>query len=84
MEKSELMRAIQIRQRLYEYIRFADEKKVKAIYTIVEGEIKEKQEVWNHAFVKEMQRRSKEIESEKVQGKSRGEVKEKALSLLKK
>ena len=84
MEKSQLMRAIQIRQRLYEYIRFAEEKKVKAIFTIVEEEIKEKQEVWNNAFVKEMQRRSKEIESGKVQGKNRQKVIDKALSLLKK
>ena len=45
------MSTTQIRHRLYEYIRFADEKKVKAIYTIVEEEIKEKQEVWNNAFI---------------------------------
>ena len=78
------MSATQIRHRLYEYIRFADEKKVKAIYTIVEEEIKEKQEVWNKAFVKEMQQRSKEIESGKVTGKNRHEVTNKALSLLRK
>ncbi len=69
--KTHPMIATQIRHRLYEYIRFADEKKVKAIYTIVEEEIKEKQEVWNKAFVKEMQQRAKEIESGKVQGKNR-------------
>ena len=78
------MIATQIRHRLYEYIRFADEKKVKAIYTIVEDEIKEKQEVWNEAFVKEMQQRDKEIVLGKVQGKNRQEVTDKTLSLLKK
>lgn len=33
------MNTATIRERLYEYIRVADEKKVKAIYTIVEDEM---------------------------------------------
>jgi hypothetical protein len=78
------MSTIQIRQSLYEYIRFADEKKVKAIYTIVEEEIKEKHEVWNAAFTKEMQRRADQIESGKVKGKTREEVVSKAKALLNK
>ena len=52
-------------QRLWaEYIRFAEEK-VKAIYTIVEEEIKEKQEVWNNAFVKECNEGPKKLNQEK-------------------
>jgi hypothetical protein len=78
------MSTIQIRQSLYEYIRFADEKKVKAIYTIVEEEIKEKHEIWNAAFTKEMQLRANEIESGKVKGKTREEVVSKAKALLNK
>ncbi len=35
-----------IRQKMYEYIRFADEKKVKAIYTIVADEANEINEWW--------------------------------------
>jgi len=49
------MTAAAIRERLYDYIRVADDKKVKAIYTILEDEIIETAEWWNDkAFVKEM------------------------------
>ena len=78
------MSTVQIRHSLHAYIRFADEKKIKAIYTIVEEEIKEKHEIWNYAFTKEMQRRANQIESGKVKGKSREEVASKAKALLKK
>ncbi|OFY64948.1 MAG: hypothetical protein A3H98_07305 [Bacteroidetes bacterium RIFCSPLOWO2_02_FULL_36_8] len=78
------MSTAQIRHQLYEYIRFAEEKKVKAIFTIVEDEIKEKQDFWDKTFTKEMLRRDNEIESGKVQGKNRKEVTDRALSLLKK
>ncbi len=78
------MSTTQIRHWLYEYIRFADEKKVKAIYTIVEEEIKEKHEIWNKSFTKEMQHRAKDIESGKVKGKTREEVLKAAKLLLSK
>lgn len=35
-----------IRDKLYDYIRIADDKKVKAIYTMLEGEIEENTEWW--------------------------------------
>jgi hypothetical protein len=78
------MNPLQIRHSLHEYIRFADEKKVKAIYTIVEEEIKEKHEIWNESFVKELQRRSNQMEAGKIKGKSRAEVLKKAQALLNK
>jgi hypothetical protein len=40
------MEAIAIRDKLYDYIRFADDKKVKAIYTMVEEEINQKLDHW--------------------------------------
>ena len=40
------MTATAIRQKLYEYIRFADDKKVKAIYTIVADEANDISEWW--------------------------------------
>ena len=62
------MTSIAIRNRLFEYIRFADEKKIKAIYTIVEEEINEKHDIWTKEFIAEMQKRSYELESGKVKG----------------
>ncbi|MFI5161581.1 MAG: addiction module protein [Sphingobacteriales bacterium] len=58
-----------IRERLFEYIRFADDKKVQAIYTMVEDEIIEKHDLWKDKdFVAELDRRIEELESGKVKG----------------
>ena len=47
-----------IRERLYDYIRVADEKKLKAIYTILEDEIEEETEWWkNQSFITELENR---------------------------
>src|SRR5689334_7792538 len=67
-----------VRRQLYEYIRFADEKKVKAIFTIVEDEINEKRDVWDKAFSDEMEQRAKEHEEGKVSSKKWETVKVKA------
>jgi len=49
------MTASAIRERLYHFIRVADDKKVKALYTILEDEITETTEWWNDKdFIKEM------------------------------
>ena len=49
------MTASAIRERLYDFILVADDKKVKAIYTILEGEIIETAEWWkDKAFIKVM------------------------------
>jgi hypothetical protein len=77
------MSSAQIRQRLYEYIRFANEKKVKALYTMLEEEIEEKHEIWTKAFTAEMQHRTKEMESGKVKGKTRSDVSRKAYAIVK-
>ena len=47
-----------IRQRLADYCKTADLKKVKAIYTIVEDEI-QASGCWDEEFIKEMERREK-------------------------
>jgi hypothetical protein len=39
------MSTAEIRQKLFEYIRMADDRKVKAIYTIVESEIEEETDI---------------------------------------
>jgi hypothetical protein len=79
-----IMTALAIRQRLFEYIRFADEKKIKAIYTIFEDEINEKHDIWTNELMEEMQKRADEIGSGKVKGRSWSEVQKKARSLVNK
>lgn len=78
------MTSTSIRKRLFDYIRFADEKKIKAIYTMVEEEIKEKQNVWTKEFEAEMNKRSKDMESGRVKGKSWEDVNKKAGAILRK
>lgn len=76
------MSAVSIREKLYDYIRFADEKKVKAIYTMVEGEISEELNLWDDpAFLNELDQRLAEYESGKVKGSTWAEVKAKAQAL---
>ena len=72
------MSTITIRERLSEYIRFADDKKIAAIYTMVEDDIMEKLDLWkDEDFIKELDRRTDELESGKVTGVSWEEVKSK-------
>ena len=47
-----------IREKLYDFIRIADDKKVKAIYMMLEDEITEEIEWWkNNEFIDELDRR---------------------------
>ena len=76
------MTNVTIRDRLYDYIRFADEKKVNAIYTMVKGEIAEELNLWDDpAFLNELDQRLAEYESGKVKGSTWAEVKAEAQSL---
>lgn len=76
------MSAVTIREKLYDYIRFADEKKVKAIYTMVEGEIAEELNLWDDpTFLNELDQRLAEYESGKVKGSTWAEVKAKSQAL---
>jgi hypothetical protein len=73
-----------IRERLHEYIRFADDKKVNAIYTMVEDEIVEELDLWEDKdFLNELKERLDDIESGNDVGLSWDEVKIKARSELK-
>ena len=69
------MTAAAVREKLYDYIRIADDKKVKAIYMMLEDEITEKTEWWkDNAFTKELDKRYKAWESGKEKGYSLSEI----------
>jgi len=68
-----------VRERLHEYISFADDKKVEAIYIMVEDEIIDHMNLWENAdFLKELKNRLDDFESGKTQGISWEEVKHNA------
>ena len=79
------MDTLMIRQKLYEYIKVADDKKVEAIYTIVKEEINEPYEWWNdEELIMELDRRSADLKSGKDAGVSWVDTKDRLLSRLKK
>lgn len=54
------MKSAELREKLHNYIDTAQEKKLKAIYTMVEEEINETNNLWeNEEFVAELERREK-------------------------
>ncbi len=80
------MTATTIRQKLYDYIRVAEDKKVKAIYTIFENEIEAT--AYNHwddeKFVQELDRRSVDYKKNKNNASSWEDVKSEILASDKK
>jgi hypothetical protein len=48
-----------IREKLADYLQVADEKKLKAIYTMVEDEINTAANDWDDNFTEELERRNK-------------------------
>ena len=69
------MSTIEIRRRLFDYIRDADDRKVKAIYTMVEDQIIHPDDVWTDEFLMEMTSRAEDFELGKIEGSSWEEVK---------
>ena len=75
------MNTTTIRQKLHEYIKVADDKKVKAIYTIVESDINEMNEWWNDEnFIAELDKRSSDLKSGKDKGVAWEELKKELFS----
>jgi putative addiction module component (TIGR02574 family) len=79
-----LMTTAAIRQKLYEYIRIADEKKVKAIFTMVEDELKDFDWVDDKDFMAELDKRSSDYKSGKVKGIAWEDAKKRILAKEKK
>jgi hypothetical protein len=70
------MNAAAIRDRLYDYIRVADDKKIKAIYMMLEDDIAEKAEWWKDAaFVSELEKEYEAWDSGKDKGYSLADIK---------
>jgi hypothetical protein len=70
-----------IRQKLYDYIRFAEDKKVKAIYTMLENEVEEVYDHWNDAnFLAELDKRSADYKNGTVKGIGWEEAKKQILA----
>jgi len=59
VSKDNRMSTSEIREKLIRYMRVADDKKVKAIYTMVEDEMDTSANEWNEDLVKELEQRSK-------------------------
>jgi hypothetical protein len=72
-----------IRKKLADYLKVADDKKIKAIYTMVEDEINTDKNDWNKDFLSEMEKRSKEFKSGKFKTYSWRETKRAALKKVK-
>lgn len=75
------MNTAAIRQKLYEYIRVADDKKVKAIFTMVEDEVNEVSEWWEDKdLLDTLDKRSAALKSGKDKGTSWEDVQQKILA----
>lgn len=73
-----------IRHKLYDYIRVAEDKKVKAIYALLAGEIEEDYDYWNDKnFVAELKKRSADLKNGNTEGVSWEESKATILDSVK-
>ena len=72
-----------IRKKLVDYLKVADDKKVKAIYTMVEDEINTAENDWDKNFVKELNRRSRQFKNGKSKTYTWEETKKAAIEKVK-
>lgn len=77
------MNTAAIREKLVNYMQIADDKKVKAIYTMVEDEINTSANEWDDEFIKELDRRSKRFSNGTGKTYSWEETKEAAIQKVK-
>ena len=72
-----------IRKKLVNYLKVADEKKIKAIYTIVEDEISTAENDWDKNFLKELNRRSRQFRNGTAKSFTWEETKKAAIEKVK-
>ncbi len=63
LKKCTDMTTADIRQKLTTYLEYADEKKLKAIYVMVEDEINTEENNWDENFIEELKLRSKQFKN---------------------
>ena len=79
------MKSIEIKKKLLEYIKTAQDKKLKAIYTLMEKEIEEPYDPWDDpAFVSKIERREQSLLNGKAKIYSWEEVQQRAKLALQK
>ncbi|MEN9522646.1 MAG: hypothetical protein RL065_1023 [Bacteroidota bacterium] len=70
-----------IRSKLFDYIRLADDKKLKAIFTILENEISETKNWWeDKALLNDFDKRFNDWESGKDKGFSMNQIKQEIIT----
>ena len=72
-----------LRQKLHSYLEVADDKKIKAMYIMMEEDIEESAVEYTDAFKKELDRRHAEYKSGKAKMITAAESKKKVRKLLK-
>lgn len=72
-----------IRKKLHHYIETAQDKKVKAIFAMVEDEIKEDNVNWTDDFLEQLNKRTNDYESGKINGRSWEDVKKSSRRITK-
>ncbi len=77
------MTATLIRQQLHNYLETANEKKIKAIFTMVEDEIKTDKTIWTKEFKSEMTKRFDDYKNDTVKMITQKESKKRIDNLLK-
>lgn len=79
------MSSAAIRHKLYDYIRVADDKKLHAIYNLLENEIEQTAEWWkNKDFIKELDSRAKALDNGPDKGYTISQLEESVAKLHKK
>lgn len=77
------MKTTQIRQRLHNYLEVASDKKVKAIYTMIEEDLKSDVSIWTNELKEEMDFRYQQLNDGKVKPVSAASSKKRIAQVLK-
>ena len=72
-----------IREKLISYVQMAEEKKIRAIYTMVEDDMHTEENDWTNEFESEMNQRSNEVTEGVVSTYSWEETKQAAIAAVK-